>query len=239
MCGPLMLALPLQRWSSPFRFVLGRVAHQAGRVAMYCVLGVVFGLIGRTLFIAGLQRWTSVALGILLVLGGVGSSRWLKAVWMVAWPNRLRGMMARRLEKRMLSSLLILGALNGLLPCGLVYAAGAGAVATGELGQGVAYMALFGLGTVPMMLGMGVAGGLLRPSVRMRLNRLASVSVYLLGILLILRGLGLGIPYLSPDVTSMGESRCCSVVSTNGDVVGELQARDAARVSGGEGSRTP
>jgi sulfite exporter TauE/SafE len=93
----------------------------------------------------------------------------------------------------------LLGALNGLLPCGLVYVAGAGAAAAGSIPGGLAYMALFGLGTLPVMLGISLTGHLLPLSFRLQLARAMPAGVVLVAALLILRGLALGIPYVSPD----------------------------------------
>ena len=102
--------------------------------------------------------------------------------------------MAGLLRERSLSSLAILGMLNGLLPCGLVYVACAGAIATGSLLSGALYMSVFGLGTIPMMLAIGWFGRLLPLSIRLRLRKAVPYSVCMLAGLLILRGLSLGIP---------------------------------------------
>ena len=106
--------------------------------------------------------------------------------------------MGHLLAHRSFSSLLLLGLLNGLLPCGLVYVACAGAVASGGLGSGIKYMAGFGLGTVPMMLGIGISGRLVPVQVRLQLRKAIPVSVFILASLLILRGLGLGNPLPQP-----------------------------------------
>ena len=99
---------------------------------------------------------------------------------------------------RSYTSLFFIGMLNGLLPCGLVYMAIAGAIGTGEVLTGTLYMVLFGLGTIPMLLGITLAGNMMSFTIRKRINRLIPVLVVIVGILFILRGLSLGIPYLSP-----------------------------------------
>jgi sulfite exporter TauE/SafE len=111
------------------------------------------------------------------------------------------------LHRRSLLALGLLGLLNGLLPCGLVYVAGAGATATSDILDGAEYMAAFGAGTVPMMLAISLSGWLVPFSLRLKLQRLIPVSVFLLAALLILRGLALGIPYVSPDLA--GGGACC------------------------------
>lgn len=215
MCGPLAIALPLQtstpkpgNISSSAAFLLGRFAYNGGRIITYCLIGVIFGLAGKTFLMAGVQQWLSIALGIAL-LAGLFASRRL-ALWqpVTALVETLKHPMARLLRQRSLTSLGILGLLNGFLPCGLVYVAAAGATATGGIFSGAQYMALFGLGTVPMMLGISLSGRLMPFSWRLKLQKAIPVSVFLLAALLILRGMELGIPYLSP-VLSPGQPSCC------------------------------
>src|ERR1035441_277600 len=68
MCGPLALALPAAG-NTTAGYLLGRVAYNTGRIITYCLLGIVFGLAGWTFLLAGLQRWTSIALGAAALLG--------------------------------------------------------------------------------------------------------------------------------------------------------------------------
>jgi len=207
MCGPLALAMP-STGATPAGFVLGRCVTHLGRLATYAALGVVFGLAGQTLLLAGVQRWISIALGAALLGGLLASRRLALAAPVTRLVGRLQRTMSRLLRTRSLGASAVLGALNGLLPCGLVYVACAGATATGDLLRGVEYMVAFGLGTVPMMLAIGLSGKLVRPALRLKLNRLVPVSVGLVAVLLILRGLSLGIPYVSPDLSS-SDGGCC------------------------------
>jgi sulfite exporter TauE/SafE len=199
MCGPLALALPVTGRTIASH-LLGRLAYNLGRMATYGLLGVVFGLIGQTFALAGLQRWVSLIAGATILLGLVASSRHAvgtPAVKAVVW---LKSGLGKLLQRRTLASLYSLGALNGLLPCGLVYAACAGAVARDGVLSGLEYMLAFGLGTLPMMLGIGFAGSKLRVISRWKLQRVVPVCLVALGVLLIVRGMALGIPYLSPDL---------------------------------------
>ena len=199
MCGPLALALPTTG-NARATFVLGRVAYNVGRILTYCLLGAAFGLIGQTLAFAGFQRWVSLVAGSAILIGLLASSRFAVSVPVaraVAW---VKSGLSALLRRRSLASVFSLGVLNGLLPCGLVYAACAGAVATGDLLSGVEYMAAFGFGTVPMMLGIGLVGQKLQFTLRFKLQRLIPACLALVAVLLILRGLSLGIPYLSPDL---------------------------------------
>jgi len=207
MCGPLALALPMVG-STRTGFITGRLFYNFGRMITYCLLGVIFGLVGRTLVLAGIQRWVSITLGLILLFGLISSRK--LALWkpVTSLLFRLKSRMSGLLQQRSLASLGILGMLNGLLPCGLVYVACAGATATGSLLTGVQYMALFGLGTLPMMLGIGLCGRLVPIALRLHFRKAVPASVCLLAGLLILRGLSLGIPYLSPDL-SAPVAACC------------------------------
>jgi sulfite exporter TauE/SafE len=207
MCGPLALALPSSA-KSYSSFVLGRVVYNSGRIVMYCFLGLVFGIIGRTLWLAGLQRWVSIALGGALLLGLLTSRRLAVSKPLLALVEAVKSRMATQLRRRSFLSLGLLGLLNGLLPCGLVYVACAGAVSTGGILAATRYMAAFGAGTVPLTLTISLAGKLVPFSLRLRLSKAIPVSVCLLAALLILRGMSLGIPYLSPDLTAANPS-CC------------------------------
>lgn len=211
MCGPLLLALPQSRMPEP-RFVVQKLIYHAGRILTYTLLGVVFGLIGKTLFLAGLQRWVSIGLGLILVTGVLFSPRFLQAPWVFKALGLLKSGMGSLLRSPGPVSQLFLGALNGLLPCGLVYVAAAGSLATGGILAGAGYMILFGAGTLPALLAVSFAGRLFAPSLRARLRRLAPAAVAILGGLLIARGLSLGIPYLSPDLQASAATPHCHVV---------------------------
>ena len=207
MCGPLALALPAVGDTTP-AYVLGRVAYNAGRIITYCLLGIVFGLAGWTFLLAGLQRWVSIALGVALLLGLFASRRLALARPVTFAVNQLKARMSVLLRRRSLAGLGVLGLLNGLLPCGLVYVACAGAAASGSVLAGASYMTAFGVGTVPMMLAISLSGNLVPTSLRLKLVKTIPVCVFLLASLLILPGMSLGIPYLSPDMSGSGPS-CC------------------------------
>ncbi len=208
MCGPLALALPRGPEHGSLSFLLGRLAYNTGRIVTYCGLGLVFGALGKTLWMAGVQRWTSIALGLLL-LSGLAFSRKM-ALWrpVTLLVQKLKFGMSGLLRQRSFVALGTLGMLNGLLPCGLVYVACAGAAATGGFMTGLEYMAAFGLGTVPVMFAISASGRLIPPTLRLKLSRAIPISVFLLATLLILRGMSLGIPYVSPDLSAQ-EASCC------------------------------
>jgi sulfite exporter TauE/SafE len=208
MCGPLALALPVPT-SGATGYLIGRLAYNGGRIVTYCLLGMVFGFLGRSLWMTGLQQTVSVVIGVALILGLVFARRLSATEPVTVAISRLKNSMSRFLRTRTVGGLVVLGLLNGFLPCGLVYVACAGAAATGDPLEGSVYMAAFGLGTAPMMLGISLSGRLLQGALRRSLARAVPVSVGVLAVVLILRGMGLGIPYLSPDLSSQAGAECC------------------------------
>lgn len=212
MCGPLALALPGQD-AAKGRFVAGRLLYHSGRVATYSAMGVLSGLLGTAVRMAGWQQGLSIAVGVLLLLtlliGWRRSLAWrwvgrLQAPWV-----RLKTALAARMRHASMRSLFTIGLLNGLLPCGLVYVALGAAATTGSVPKGVLYMAVFGLGTFPMMLAASLCAPWVQATFRVRLQRAIPLAVVTLAVLFILRGMSLGIPYLSPDLSAENPA-CCS-----------------------------
>jgi len=198
MCGPLALALPAG--GARATFVVGRVLYNLGRVVTYMLMGAFFGLVGQGFALAGLQRWVSLVLGVAILTGVFISPRFANAVPVTRFVGWLKATLGRLFQRRALTSLFGIGLLNGLLPCGLVYIACAGATSTGGLVRGMEYMLAFGLGTVPMMLAIALVGTKLQFVLRLKLQRLIPVSLAIVGALLLLRGMALGIPYVSPKL---------------------------------------
>jgi sulfite exporter TauE/SafE len=205
MCGPLVLAVHAARGENPARrarrFFSGGLnfAYHGGRIVTYSLLGTVSGLIGAAIVFAGFQRWISIAAGGLVLLASLTSLRapWGGLAGKVVAVAKTR--FSRLLRERTLGAAVLLGGLNGLLPCGLVYIACAAAAATGGVGGGIATMMAFGLGTAPMMLAVGLAGRVMGRGHPLGLRRVVLVCATVAGVLLIVRGLSLGIPYLSPQ----------------------------------------
>lgn len=208
MCGPLALALPATG-NTRTGFLAGRVAYNLGRIVTYGLLGALFGLLGQTLSIAGLQRWVSLVAGAAILIGLLASRRFSFARPMTRTIGWLKAALGAMLQRRALSSLFTVGLLNGLLPCGLVYVACAGATATGNLLIGVEYMLAFGLGTLPMMFAFSLVGAKLHFVLRLKLQRFIPASLAVVGTLLLVRGLALGIPYLSPKLPAQADAAVC------------------------------
>lgn len=197
MCGPIALALPYQQGNWAHR--TGQVLlYNLGRIFMYAILGSTIGLLGRGIFLAGAQTYFSIALGGLLLLAALFSIQVETQLLRLPLLRKLQQWVSRQLGGLMHTqtsgALLTIGMLNGLLPCGLVYLAIAGAVASGSPLQGAAYMALFGLGTVPLMLATALAGQFIKPSWRSHLRRAVPLMLFGFGLFFIARGLQFHIP---------------------------------------------
>ncbi len=214
MCGPIALALPVVG-DSPTTRIAGRLLYNFGRIVTYAVLGLLFGILGRAVDIAGAQQGLSLILGILLIAAVILPQRWRRALLpridLLPGVGRLRAAVARLFRLRSMSALALIGLLNGLLPCGFVYFGIAGAVLAGTPGNGALYMALFGLGTLPMMLATSLAGNAFGAAARKQLLRMVPVFAIAIGALFVLRGLALDIPYISPADSSLqlGAEECC------------------------------
>jgi sulfite exporter TauE/SafE len=197
MCGPIALALPYQgsnRWRAAGNVLL----YNTGRIATYSLLGLVIGLLGRGLFLAGFQTYVSIGLGLLLLAVGFFSinveAKLLRLPALARLNEWVKVRLAAMLRRHNRRSLLLIGMLNGLLPCGLVYMAVAGAVATGGMIEGLAFMALFGAGTIPLMMATALAGQFIDLRLRNHLRRAVPVFLIAFGILFIARGLQFNIP---------------------------------------------
>lgn len=199
MCGPLALALPVTDGARA-GFIGGRLLYNLGRVITYGFLGAVFGLLGRGFAVAGLQRWVSIGVGAALLISLVATKNFGLGAATTGAIGWLKSALGARFRRRSFGALLAIGVLNGFLPCGLVYWACATAVTIGDVPAGVGYMIAFGLGTVPMLLAVSLLGQKLQVQFRFRLQRLVPFSLALVGVLLLVRGLGLDIPYLSPAI---------------------------------------
>lgn len=200
MCGPLALALPVSHPGKGYRF-LAHVLYTMGRIITYSSLGLLFGLAGRRVYLAGFQQWFSIVLGVMILLIALYYfffRRYIRLPWLNAFHMRVQPLMGRFLHRQRMSSFLLLGILNGLLPCGMVYLAIAGALSTADAGKAALFMGFFGMGTAPAMLVLGLLGYKLKISLRQQAKKIIPYMVSAMAVLLILRGLNLGIPFISP-----------------------------------------
>jgi sulfite exporter TauE/SafE len=202
MCGPIALALPVNRRDSTSKFI-GVSIYNLGRILVYGAFGVIFGLFGKGLNVSGYQQIMSLVLGCLVILFLVFPRifKGIKLAKVVTGKviQPFKKQFANRFSKSGNSSLFVFGVLNGLLPCGMVYMAAAGALVTGTWYGGALFMMLFGLGTLPAMLGLPYIGSVLTAGQHKWIKKIVPALTLIFGLLLILRGANLDIPYISPS----------------------------------------
>jgi hypothetical protein len=208
MCGPIALSLPLGG-NSILQKIWGSMLWSAGRIVTYSLIGALFGLIGEGFKFIGYQQVISVTMGILMILSVLLPSLLKNYSLGQSSPlfRPIRNGMRQLFQGKNLMALFLIGIFNGLLPCGLVYLAVAGAIGTADLLKGIAYMALFGLGTLPMLLAISMFGNIVSQALRKKISKVVPVIVILIGIIFILRGLTLGIPFLSPPKEKLTPAR--------------------------------
>ncbi len=201
MCGPIAFMLPVDR-SNTLKKVSQISIYHIGRLLAYSLIGLVFGLVGKSLSIFGFQQQLSIIIGILMILFVVIPQKTLnkysfsKPIYKVI--SSIKSSLGKALKKKTMDTFLTIGFLNGFLPCGLVYMAVFAALSYGSAVNGSLYMTTFGLGTIPLMTSAIYFSQFLKGKTRQRIQNLIPVFVIVIGGLFILRGLGLGIPYLSP-----------------------------------------
>lgn len=218
MCGPIALALPVHQYSFEKK-LLGILLYNAGRVVTYTIIGLLFGLLGQSFFIGGLQQALSISLGVLLLLVVVMSQTNFankpRFQFLYSFVNRTKYLLGNLFNKKGLHNLLLIGLLNGLLPCGLVYLGIAGAIASGHYVKGAEFMFYFGLGTIPIMYAVAFFGQFITLKYRNHIRKAMPIVISTMAILLIVRGLNLGIPYLSPRFENQTNNvTCCDKPNT-------------------------
>lgn len=213
MCGPIALALPIHRYSETKKH-FGVLLYNLGRVTTYASLGVVFGLLGQSFFLGGFQQILSITIGVILLLWVVLKNKKVfpsfKALGFIySYINTLKFQLGNLFNKKGLRFLFFIGLLNGLLPCGLVYLGIAGAIATGHYLKGAAFMFYFGLGTAPVMYLVAFLGQFISLNYRHYIRVAMPFVTASMAIVLIIRGLNLGIPYLSPKFNKEHNAVSC------------------------------
>ncbi|NPA44144.1 MAG: sulfite exporter TauE/SafE family protein [Chlorobi bacterium] len=201
MCGPIAISLPLKE-TSKFSKVSSAILYNLGRAITYAIMGMVFGFFGQSFAMAGFQKWVGIVMGTVMILyvifPAIFKNNFSIEKFGYKYTAPLRSRLAKLFGKRSYSSLFVIGILNGLLPCGPVYGALFAAIATGSVFYGTIFMFLFGIGTIPIMLTLSLIGNKISNSLRTKLAKLIPIFIVILGVLFILRGLGLGIMFISP-----------------------------------------
>ncbi|MGB0849696.1 MAG: sulfite exporter TauE/SafE family protein [Bacteroidia bacterium] len=203
MCGPFMLGLAARQYS-----LFSLIVHHLGRWLGYILLATFFYFIVSPLQIFELQQYVGLVSGVLLVIYGLKS--YIPVV------NKMFARVTAIISNKMIKSKagrtgnVILGILNGLLPCGLSFGAAIMSVNAGSIGASALYMIVFGLGTLPILLAMSYLPKLGLQKSLMSLNAWTPRILVIMGFVLILRSAGLGIPYLSPTYDVQEEKmECC------------------------------
>ena len=202
MCGPIVLAVPGKSLGS-------KLLYNIGRAITYAVMGLAIGIVGEGFSLAGYQQTLSIIVGAAMLLIVIFTkykhfdlplSGAISKLWIFS-KNKLTPLF----KSESFMAPFLIGLINGLLPCGLVYAALFAAVAMGGMIESSVYMLLFGLGTAPLLIALSVFGNFLSPALRSRFNKTVPYFLALVAVLIILRGMNLGIPYISPNMDGKGK----------------------------------
>lgn len=206
MCGPIAMMLPVDR-DKPAKKVTQIITYHVGRVTAYGIIGLIFGLVGKGFFLAGIQQNLSIFIGIMIITvvllpeKSFTNYNFSKPIFRII--SKVKQQLGSQFKNKSYKSLFTIGLLNGFLPCGMVYVALFGSIAMQSASLGVLYMILFGLGTVPMMSAVVYMNSFITLPIRNKIQKAIPYVAVLIGILFILRGLGLGIPFVSPSNLSL------------------------------------
>ncbi|MBK9315439.1 MAG: sulfite exporter TauE/SafE family protein [Acidobacteria bacterium] len=215
MCGPIVLSysLPLQDRAG-FKLLPAHLAYNAGRIITYSALGAVAGLAGQSLGVAGqlagIENFTAIIAGILMLLAGLFMLdlipfEQLRHFDLLRITSGFLKPLGNQISSPSPRSKFILGLMLGFLPCGLIYAALLKAMATGTAFSGAITMTAFGTGTSGALLMIGVFSGIITRRLSQLGSRLAAVSVVLLGLLMIIRGI---MPMIMMTASGEAASAC-------------------------------
>ena len=200
MCGVFAFSIPTHDMADGKK-VLAILLYNFGRITTYTGFGVIFGLLGRQISLAGFQQRFSIIAGIIILMIVIQSFL-KKPVFHLPGYQKIALMISKLISKFIgkpsLGSIFLLGSANGLLPCGLVYMAITGALAAGTITSAAGFMAAYGLGTLPAMFLLSYFGFLIKISTRNTIKKAVPFFVATMAVFLILRGMGLNIPYVSP-----------------------------------------
>ncbi|MEO1213733.1 MAG: sulfite exporter TauE/SafE family protein [Bacteroidota bacterium] len=209
MCGPISLALTAGKGKR--QFWISRLLYNLGRTTTYVLLGLVVGIFGQSLSMVGFQQSLSIILGVgwLLVLFLLPNweNRLLKLPFLRKFLIKIKGALSGHIQRPTIHLMYNAGIVNGFLPCGLVYVALSGAMASNSLADSLAFMALFGFGTIPAMLALSFFS-YVRKDLIQYIKPILYTASFIFACLLILRGMNLDIAFLSPSMGAELEAHC-------------------------------
>jgi sulfite exporter TauE/SafE len=203
MCGPLALSLPISHNNELSR-INGGLIYNGGRILSYTSMGLVFGSLGNLFITAKWQSGLSIVLGIIIFLYLLVPKKYFHFSTTTIFGKPfifLRKQLGKLFHSAKLSSLFFIGVLNGFLPCGLVYLALTSSIISASPVNGGMFMLSFGLGTFPMMFATVLIGNYLNQSLRQKIHKAVPALLFFMAVLLILRGMNLGIPFISPELS--------------------------------------
>ena len=213
MCGPLAIAIPIHGggwWNKLF----GLIKYNFGRIFSYITLGAIIGLFGAGIRLNGIMQIASIGIGSLMLLfvlfPRIISMYNPLSKYFDKFNSWLNNAITSNIKNRSGQSLFVLGGLNGLLPCGMSFTAALASVPYGGVMQSMTFMLFFGIGTLPVMVLLPWFGHLISTSWRLKLRKMVPIIIGIFGVLFILRGLNLGIPFISPDLESVNSQLCGS-----------------------------
>lgn len=203
MCGPIALAIP-HKSTNKTSIAIDNIFYNGGRIITYMILGTILGLIGSAISFSGLQEKLSIVIGVLMLVLTFAPKMFKVSNkannFFYSGVGKLKSYFSTFLKRRGKLALLSLGLLNGLLPCGLVYVALAASLGIAAYASSMGFMAGFGIGTAPAMFAVSYLGIFASAGVRQKFNKLIPYGIAVVAVLMIMRGMALGIPYISPEL---------------------------------------
>lgn len=198
MCGPIALALPLDRSSRATKW-WGLMQYGTGKTIAYAALGVLIGMIGAGFQLLNALQILSIVLGSFTILFGLLRIFKIQLkVGKVRFSGGINQMMVKFFKTKSPFRLALIGFGNGLLPCGMVILALTNALLIGSPIQSLMAMVGFGLGTLPILFSVNLIGNQFSAKFKNKLAPMIPYYIVLVGAFIVVRGMNLGIPYISP-----------------------------------------
>jgi sulfite exporter TauE/SafE len=209
MCGPLVLSMPFYgsegrlSWRSVFEYHIGKTL-------MYAFLGALFGVFGMGIRISGFQQIFSIVFGVFLLIVLFGPKLHPQIGQLIQRVEMGYHVLVSKVVKfGSGGAFLVLGLTNGIIPCGMVYVALGASVLAYSVSYGALFMILFGLGTLPVLTSIIAGRSLIKKKFSTSFVQIKNLTLLILALLFILRGMNLGIPYLSPQIGADDKLECC------------------------------
>ena len=202
MCGPIAMAIPVNRKNN-WTILAGVLQYNFGRILTYMLLGLIVGSIGISVNTLGFLQWISILSGVFLII--YAWRKWFSFRISAKLPQLgVQKMISKNIGRILKSDLplkpLFLGTLNGFLPCGMVYIALMNAILGGHPYTSALAMMAFGIGTLPSMIAIGLVANRITNDMRRKMNKAVPYLLTVVGLLIVLRGMNLDIPFISPKV---------------------------------------